>query len=109
MEMAIPSHNQAVSAMIQTQASHYTTALDIVWAKYPSKTRDAKDGGQIDDGVKAALKAKVQAAVAAAEGLTDDQRASFSRILGSRVDQGLSKGFIDKLQDIPDRLRCRRF
>jgi hypothetical protein len=100
MEMAIPSHNQAVSDMIQTQASHYTTALDIVCAKYPAKTHDAKAGGRIDDGVKAALKAKVQEAVAAAEGLTADQRASFARILGSRIDQGLSKGFVDKLQDI---------
>jgi hypothetical protein len=100
MEMAIPNHNQAVSDMIQTQASHYTTALDIVCAKYPSQSRGAKAGGKIDKRVKAALRAKVQEAVATCEGLSDDQRASFSRILGSRVDQGLSKGFIDKLQDI---------
>lgn len=100
MEMAIPSHNQAVSDMIQTQASHFTTALDIVCAKYPAKARGAKVGGKIDDEVKTALKVKVQEAVAAAEGLTADQRDSFSRILGSRIDQGLSKGFVDKLQDI---------
>lgn len=100
MEMAIPNHNQAVSDMIQTQASHYTTALDIVCAKYPSQSRGAKASGRIDKQVKAALKTKVQEAVAASEGLSDDQRASFSRILSARVDQGLSKGFVDKLQDI---------
>ncbi|TSA02987.1 MAG: hypothetical protein D4R77_11885 [Planctomycetaceae bacterium] len=100
MEMAIPNHNQAVSDMIQTQASHYTTALDIVCAKYPAQSRTAKAAGKIDKQVKATLKAKVQDAVAACEGLSDEQKASFKRILGSRVDQGLSKGFIDKLQDI---------
>lgn len=100
MEMAIPSHNQAVSDMIQTQVSHYTTALDIACAKYPAKSRDATAGGKIDDAVKAALKAKVQEAVATFEGLTTDQRDSFNRVLGSRIDQGLSKGFVDKLQDI---------
>ncbi len=100
MEMAIPSHNQAVSDMIQTQASHYTTALDIVCAKYPAQSSGAQAGGRIDKRMKAALKAQVQQAVAACEGLSDDQRTSFSRILGSRIDQGLSKGFVDKLQDI---------
>ena len=100
MEMAIPNHNQAVSDMIQTQASHYTTALDIVCAKYPSQTRESKEGAKLEQRVKAALKTKVQEAVGLCEGLTAEQQASFKRILGARVDQGLSKGFTDKLQDI---------
>jgi hypothetical protein len=99
MEMAIPSHNQAVSDMIQTQASHYTTALDIVCAKFPSKSCSAKVEAKIDKQVKLALKAKVHEAIAACEGLSDDQKESFKRILGSKVDQGLS-GFIERLQDI---------
>lgn len=100
MEMALLNHNQAVSDMIQTQASHYTTALDIVCAKYPSQTRESKEGAKLDKRVKAALKEKVQEAVGLCEGLTAEQQASFKRILGARVDQGLSKGFTDKLQDI---------
>lgn len=100
MEMALLNHNQAVSDMIQTQASHYTTALDIVCAKYPSKTRESKEGAKLDKRVKAALKAKVQEAVGVCDGLTGEQQESFKRILGARVDQGLSKGFTDKLLDI---------
>jgi hypothetical protein len=100
MEMAIPNHNQAVSDMIQTQANHYTTALDIVCAKYPSETRVSKEGAKLSERVKAALKKQVQEAVGLCKGLTAEQQASFKRILGARVDQGVSKGFIGKLQDI---------
>ena len=38
LEMAFLSHNQAVSDIIQTQVSHYTTALDIICAHYPVQT-----------------------------------------------------------------------
>ena len=74
MEMAIPNHNQAVSDMIQTRASHYTTALDIVFANHPSLSREARSGGKIDKRIKEALKAKVQEAATSCEDLSVDQR-----------------------------------
>lgn len=100
MEMAIPSHNQAVSDMIQTQASHYTTALDIVCAKYPAQSQAGKDETNVSDDLKTAIKEKVTLAVNACDGLSDAQKESFVNILCARVQQGSSKGFVGKLQDV---------
>lgn len=100
MEMAIPSHNQAVSDMIQTQASHYTTALDIICAKYPAQSQAGKDETNVSDELKAAIKEKVTLAVKSCEGLSDAQKEAFVNILCARVQQGTAKGFVGKLQDV---------
>jgi hypothetical protein len=100
MEMAIPSHNQAVSDMIQTQASHYTTALDIVCAKYPAQSQAGKDETKVSDELKVAIKEKLTLAVNSCEGLTDAQKEAFVNILCARVQQGTSKGFVGKRQDV---------
>jgi hypothetical protein len=100
MEMAIPSHNQAVSDMIQTQASHYTTALDIVCAKYPAQSQSGKDDTKVSEELKTAIKNKVTVAVNSCDGLTDTQREAFVNILCARIQQGSSKGFVGKLQDV---------
>ena len=81
MEMAIPSHNQAVSDLIQTQASHYTTALDIVCAKYPAQSQAGKDETNVSDELKAAIKEKVTLAVNSCDVLSHAQKESFVNIL----------------------------
>ena len=100
MEMAILSHNQAVSDMIQTQASHYTTALDIVCAKYPARSHAGKDETNVSDELKAAIKEKVAIAVNSCDVLSGPQKEAFINILCARVQQGSSKGFVGKLQDV---------
>lgn len=100
MEMALPSHNQAVYDMIQTQVSHYTTALDIICAKYEPSGTTAVGNTAIAKNVRRELKDAVEAAVRVCGGLTDDQKDSFIRVLNARIDQGLAKGFLAKLKDL---------
>jgi hypothetical protein len=100
MQMALLSQNQAVSEMIQTQVSHYATALDIVCAKYPTTATAGKNDTRINDDIKLEIKQNVEKAVVASSRLSDPQKASFIRILNSRIDQGLAKGFLGKLQDL---------
>jgi hypothetical protein len=108
MEMAIPSHNQAVSDMIQTQASHYTTALDIICAKYPVRSQAGKNETNVSNELKAAIKEKVTLAVNSCDGLSDAQKEAFVNILCARVQQGTAKGFVGKLQDVLTDLESRR-
>jgi hypothetical protein len=100
LEMALLSHNQAVSDMIQTQVSHYTTALDIICAQYPVAAADGQEQAQLTRAAKRAVKAAVTASLTSVAALSPPQRESFTRILGARIDQGLAKGFFAKLQDL---------
>ncbi len=100
LEMALLSQNQAVFDMIQTQASHYTTALDIVCAQYRPKAANAVENVRIDKKTKSRLKDAVEKAVYECEGLTDSQKQSYVRVLSARMDQGLAKGFVAKLEDV---------
>ena len=100
LEMAFLSHNQAVYDMIQTQVSHYTTALDIICAHYPVQTTTGQQQAGLTRSTKRALKEKVQSAVAEVTELLPAQREAFIRVLGARVDQGLAKGFVTKLEDL---------
>lgn len=100
LEMALLSQNQAIFDMIQTQASHYTTALDIVCAQYRPMAANAVENVRIDKKTKSQLKDAVEKAVYACEGLADSQKQSFVRVLSARIDQGLAKGFVAKLEDV---------
>jgi hypothetical protein len=100
LEMAFLAHNHAVFDMIQTQASHLTTALDIVCAKYPSLASVSKAETKLTNDAKAELKKIIAEAIQGCKNLSDPQKESFIRFLGARVDQGLAKGFVAKLQDL---------
>lgn len=100
LEMAFLSHNQAVYDMIQTQVSHYTTALDMTCAHYPVQTTSGQQQAGLERSTKRTLKEKVQSAVAEVTELLPAQREAFIRVLGARVDQGLAKGFVAKLEDL---------